>query len=177
MSFLSRRSVKTGAVTAATVAALATVAPATASADPVDRALAALPAGEITCEQANEYWTTEAQYDSIAAQARAVAVFHPRGGEIRDALARVDEAADRCGLKGGGTANPAPAPGNGGSPAPQAPANNKGPAPVGQVITVPVAPGTPTVNVPVGDVATFVIPDVLQIVADFFAQFGVGSSR
>ncbi|WP_027004385.1 hypothetical protein [Corynebacterium halotolerans] len=203
MSILSRRTVKTGLITAATTAALATALPATASADPVDRALNALPAGQITCEQAENYWTTEAEYNEIAAQARAVAVFHPRGGEINAALARVDEAADRCGLKGGGAVAPAQ---QEQAPAPQAPVqqqpvqtNDDAPAPAPvpvqeapaqetapaddeaaterQIFTVPVAPGTPTVDVPVGDVATVVIPDVLRIVADFLSQFGVTLPR
>ena len=81
----------------AAVAALSIAAPA-ANADIVDDALARIPAGEITCEQANEYWTTEAEYNDIRQMAQAAAPFHPRGGEITDALNRVHEAAQRCGL-------------------------------------------------------------------------------
>lgn len=186
MSIISRRSLKTGLATFGLAAVVATAVPATASADIVDDALNRLPSGPISCEQANDYWTTEAEYNSIRSQAETVALFHPRGGEIRDALARVDEAANRCGLKGGAApVQQAPAQQNQQAPqapaqqapAPQAPAQNTGPAPVGQVITVPVAPGTPTVTVPVGDFVTFVLPDLLRIVADFLAQFGVTLPR
>ncbi|MGD7003802.1 hypothetical protein [Corynebacterium halotolerans] len=104
MSISWNRSLKTGLATAGVAATFAAIIPATASADIVDDALAKIPAGQISCEQANQYWTTEAEYNSYASQAAAVAPFHPRGGEINDALARIDEAADRCGLKGGGAA-------------------------------------------------------------------------
>ena len=80
-------------------AAVVTMSPAIATADPIDDALAKLPAGEITCEQAESYWTTESEYEAIRAQAQIVATFHDRGDEIIAALARVDEVADRCGLK------------------------------------------------------------------------------
>lgn len=74
-----------------------------ASADTIDRALAAVPSGQISCEQASRYWTNTADYNNKVAQARAVATFDRRGPQILDALARIDEAANRCGLKGGGT--------------------------------------------------------------------------
>ncbi|AGF71049.1 hypothetical protein [Corynebacterium halotolerans] len=131
MNLLSRRSVRTGIVTAASAVLLATALPATASADIVDDMLAKLPSGQITCEQAGKYWTSEAEYDKTASQARLAATFHSRGDEIRAALARVEEAADRCGLKGGGQApvempaepepsQPAPSPQN-----PDTPASNE----------------------------------------------------
>jgi len=169
MTLLTRRSVTTGLATAAMAVALAS--PLTAHADVVDDALAKLPSGPITCEQANQYWTNEADFNSKRSQALAVAPFHPRGGEIRAAIGRIDEAADRCGLRGGGApqapARPSnPAPSNP-APAPQ--------APVGQVIAIPVAPGTPTVTIPVGGAATIVAPDVAKIIADFLAQFTSGA--
>lgn len=159
MTLFTRRSVTTGLATAAMAVTLAS--PLTAHADIVDDALAKLPSGPITCEQANQYWTTEADFNSKRSQALAAATFHPRGGEIRAAISRIDEAANRCGLRGGG----AQAPSN------QAPAQQ---APVGQVITIPVAPGTPTVTIPVGGAATIVAPDVAKIIADFLAQFTGG---
>lgn len=164
MTLFTRRSVTTGLATAAMAVTLAS--PLTAHADIVDDALAKLPSGPITCEQANQYWTTEADFNSKRSQALAVAPFHPRGGEIRAAIGRIDEAANRCGLRGGG----AQAPSNQ-APSNQAPAQQ---APVGQVITIPVAPGTPTVTIPVGGAATIVAPDVAKIIADFLAQFTGG---
>lgn len=81
----------------AAVAALSIAAPA-ANADIVDDYLAALPEGEITCEQAEDYWPGQAKYNEIRSTALAVAPFHPRGEEIRVALDRVQEAAKRCEL-------------------------------------------------------------------------------
>ena len=72
-----------------------------AQADVVDRALAALPKGQISRAQATKYWTNTADYHRKVAQARALAAVDPRGPQILAALARVDEAANRCGLKGG----------------------------------------------------------------------------
>lgn len=173
-----KRSLKTSLGIVGAAAILTTALPATASADIVDDALARIPAGQISCEQAEQYWTTEEEYNSYAQQARAAAVFHPRGGEIRDALHRIDEAADRCGLKGGATGGTNNGGGTGGNannngggnannggnnnaPAPApAPANN------GPVITIPVPSGTPTVSIPVADVATVVAPDVQKIIDD-----------
>ncbi|MDR7330668.1 hypothetical protein [Corynebacterium guangdongense] len=149
-----------------------TLSPAIANADAIDDALAKIPAGQISCTQAEAYWTTEAEYESIRSQAQLVAPFHPRGGEITDALNRVEEAANRCGLKGGGAQAPAP-----GAPAPSAPAPNAPgvpsapaqPAPPADAINVGVAPGTPYVTVPAGPVSV-VIPDVLTIIEQAIAQ-------
>ena len=44
-----------------------------ASADTIDRALVAVPSGQISCEQASRYWTNTADYNNKVAQARAVA--------------------------------------------------------------------------------------------------------
>lgn len=95
-----------------------------ASADMVDDYLAKVPAGQISCEQASKYYTNPSDYNSKKSQALAAANFHPRGGEIRDAIARADEAIARCGLGAGG-GKTAPANNNQGTPAP-APANNRG---------------------------------------------------
>lgn len=121
-------------MTTLAVAGLVAAAPAVAHADVVDTYLAAIPAGQISCQQANNYWTDAGDYQSKRSQALLAANFHPRGGEIRDALARVDEAAHRCGLIGGGAT--APAAQNGQAPAPvqqggqqvQAPAPGQAPA-------------------------------------------------
>lgn len=171
------RSLKTSLATVGLATAAAIAIPATASADIVDDALARIPAGEITCEQANQYWTTEAEYNSYAEQARLGAIFHPRGAEINDALVRIDAAAERCGLKGGGgntggqATNPAP-----GNPAPGGNHNQQAGTPTGQVFTVPVPAGTPTTTMRVADIATVIIPDVQTILDDALAQLPAGSS-
>lgn len=152
------------------------LSPATASADAVDDLLNRFPSGQISCEQANSYWTNEADYNNKRSQAQMLANFHPRGGEIRDALARVEEAANRCGLKGGGApANQAPA---NQAPANQAPARqtpaNQAQAPQDRIIPILVAPGVPSVTVPVAGVATVEIPDPVAIVTEFLEQFVPG---
>ena len=83
----------------------ATLAPA-AQADAIDDTLAKLPSGPISCDQAAKYWTNDADYQQKVRQAQTVARFDSRGPQILDALSRVDEAATRCGLKGGGAAKP-----------------------------------------------------------------------
>ena len=120
----------------------------TASADMVDDYLAKVPAGQISCEQATKYYTNPSDYNSKKSQALAAANFHPRGPEIRDAVARADEAIARCGLNGGGgnaapAQNTAPTNNGGGhsAPANNAPANNAFP-------TFPVTIGNFTFNVP-----------------------------
>lgn len=140
---------KSALLTAATAITVSLATPA-ASADMVDNYLAKVPAGQISCDQASRYYTNASDYNSKKSQALAAAKFHPRGGEIRDAIARADEAIARCGLNGG-----APAP----KPAP-APAN---------VISVGVVPGQPTVDVPVGP-QVFRIPDINKIIQDLFSQ-------
>lgn len=131
-----------------------------ASADMVDDYLAKVPAGQISCEQATKYYTNPSDYNSKKSQALAAANFHPRGGEIRDAIARADEAIARCGLNGGnGGGNAAPANNNGnnqGAPAHNnqpAPANNNGnggnKAPANNAFpTIPVTFGNFTIHVP-----------------------------
>lgn len=127
-------------------AAIGLSAPA-ASADMVDDYLAKVPAGQISCEQATKYYTNPSDYNSKKSQALAAANFHPRGGEIRDAIARADEAIARCGLNGGG-GTPANNGGghNGGH---SAPANNGNNAPANNAFpTFPVTIGNFTFNVP-----------------------------
>ncbi|WP_246818766.1 hypothetical protein [Corynebacterium sp. HMSC074C01] len=124
----------------------------TASADMVDNYLAKVPAGQISCEQATKYYTNPSDYNSKKSQALAAANFHPRGGEIRDAVARADEAIARCGLNGGGgnAANNGGAPANNSAPANNtAPANNGNNAPANNTFpTFPVTIGNFTFNVP-----------------------------
>lgn len=132
MSIFSSR-FKRVATSAAMAGLVITTAPAAAHADTVDRALAALPKGQISCEQAQKYWTNTADYNRKVAQARALAAVDPRGPQILAALARVDEAANRCGLKGG--ARPT-------APAPAKPTNNKPARPAAQ------KPARPTANKP-----------------------------
>lgn len=146
---------KSALLTAATAITVSLATPA-ASADMVDDYLAKVPAGQISCDQASRYYTNASDYNSKKSQALAAANFHPRGGEIRDAIARADEAIARCGLNGGA---PAPAPAPAPKPAP-APAN---------VISVGVVPGQPTVDVPVGP-QVFRIPDINKIIQDLFSQ-------
>lgn len=152
-----------------------------ASADTIDRALAAVPSGQISCEQASRYWTNTADYNNKVAQARAVATFDRRGPQILDALARIDEAANRCGLKGGGApaqggqggrsqGGGAPAPSHG-APAVETPGVNPAPAPQGTAVTSSGQPAT-QVYVPVVD-QWITVPDLYAMVRDFLGRFGV----
>lgn len=130
----------------------------TASADMVDDYLAKVPAGQISCEQATKYYTNPSDYNSKKSQALAAANFHPRGGEIRDAVARADEAIARCGLNGGG-GNTAPA--QNAAPANNtAPANNGGGAPANNGNNAPSNNAFPTFPVTIGNF-TFNVPDIL----------------
>ena len=175
MSIFSSR-FKRVATSAAMAGLVITTAPAAAHADTVDRALAALPKGQISCEQAQKYWTNTADYNRKVAQARALATVDPRGPQILAALARVDEAANRCGLKGG--ARPT-------APAPAKPTNNKPARPATQKSARPTAnkptkrvfeiiPGAPvaqTVHVPnFGDVK---VPNLWEMVRNWLKGFGI----
>lgn len=139
-----------------------------ANADVIDKALAAVPAGQISCAQASKYWTTTADYNAKVAQARAVAAFDPRGGQILAALGRIDEAANRCGLKNGTANTPA---------APAAPATTEvtglqpSPAPEGTAVTSSGQPAN-QVFIPVIN-QWMTIPDLIQIVKKFLAGFGI----
>lgn len=174
--------------TAATAAIAGTLvlAPA-AKADLIDDALAKLPAGQIPCSQASKYWTNEADYNSKVRQAQTVARFDSRGPQILEALGRVDEAANRCGLKGGGNAparqaQPAPRqnqqPARPNQPARQAPAQQapaqqapaqQAQAPAGQRIQLAPA-GVPSFEVPVNGIGTVVLPDVLALLRQALAE-------
>ncbi|WP_431355496.1 hypothetical protein [Corynebacterium guaraldiae] len=130
----------------------------TASADMVDDYLAKVPAGQISCEQATKYYTNPSDYNSKKSQALAAANFHPRGPEIRDAVARADEAIARCGLNGGG-GNTAPAQNT--APANNTvPANNGGGAPANNGNNAPANNAFPTFPVTIGNF-TFNVPDIL----------------
>lgn len=183
--------IRSRSLTTAATAAIAgslVLAPA-AKADLIDDALAALPAGQISCSQASKYWTNEADYNSKVRQAQTIARFDSRGPQILEALGRVDEAANRCGLKGGGNAparqnqpaqqastqqaqrqNQPAARQN--QPAQQAPAQQaQAPAqqaPAGQRIQLAPA-GMPSFEVPVNGVGTVVVPDVLTLLRQALA--------
>ncbi|MGV0397541.1 hypothetical protein ACUY3M_04280 [Corynebacterium suicordis] len=138
------------AVTAALVTVLCSGSPAVANADAIDRALNALPAGQISCEQARNYWTNTADYNNKVAQARALALVDPRGPQILAALARVDEAANRCGLKASAPAAPATPP---------------------AVHVIPGAPVAQVINVPV--VGAIAVPDLFKMLQNWLAGFGI----
>ncbi|WP_085957015.1 hypothetical protein [Corynebacterium fournieri] len=161
------------------VAGTVALAP-TASADTIDDALAKLPSGPISCDQASRYWTNDADYQQKVRQARAIAAFDRRGPQILDALSRVDEAANRCGLKGT-QGKPAQS-----QPQSQSQPQNQAPAPKQQTqqpqpqqqqkpqqqqLQINLAPaGTPTFEVPVANVATLQLPDILKILRDALTQ-------
>ncbi len=169
MSFLNSAKTKTVAFTATFVGAATLATPAIASADIIDNALAALPSGEISCSQAEKYWTTEADYNSKVTQANALAMFDSRGPQIKAALARVDEAANRCGLKGGTVAAQAEA--TEATPAALAPATTpEVEAAVTPAINLAPA-GSPAFTIEVPGVGTVQLPDLNKSVQQFLAQF------
>lgn len=136
-----------------------------ASADAIDRALAALPAGQITCDQVQQYWQGQADYDSKVAQARTIAMFDSRGPQILSALARVDEAAVRCGVKAGAAvAAPGAATTASGAPAAQAAG-----APVFELI--PGAPIAQTISL--GSLATIQVPNLWQLFINWLATLNI----
>lgn len=165
-------SAKTGLIAAATALTATLASPAIASADVVDDMLAKMPSGQISCSQAESQYTNASDYNSKKQQALAVANFHSRGGEIRAAISRMDEAIARCGLNGGGNSGNT----NSGNNSGNTNSGNKSNTDVNgkQVIPVLVQPGMPTVDVPVANVVTFRIPDAAKIVSDAVDQ---GSSN
>ena len=190
-------SAKTGLIAAATALTATLASPAIASADVVDDMLAKMPSGQISCSQAESQYTNASDYNSKKQQALAVANFHSRGGEIRAAIASMDEAIARCNLNGGGTSGNDSGNTSGNNSGNQN--NNSGNKNTGntnsgnkntgnkntgtksntdangkQVIPVLVQPGMPTVDVPVANVVTFRIPDAAKIVSDAVEQ---GSSN
>lgn len=177
--------IRTLAMTA-TLASTVALAP-TASADAIDDALAKMPSGPISCDQASRYWTNEADYQQKVRQARAIAAFDRRGPQILDALSRVDEAANRCGLKGG--AKPAQNTQQNTQRQTQNTQNNQTqntqPAPKNQPQNLDVRPqwaaqipakinlapaGAPSFEVPVANVTTLQLPDILKMIQDALAQ-------
>lgn len=170
----SRFSVKGGLIAAAATLAVSLV-PATAQADAVDDLLARIPAGQISCSQAESYWTNAADYDSKRSQALMYANFDSRGPQIRAAIGRMDEAINRCGLRnktgnGNGTVSPAPSQPAPNQPAPNQPAPNR-PAPNQPAPSNPAGlpvidlsiPGQPSITMPLFNVAIVKIPDVNKI--------------
>ena len=173
--------IRTLAMTA-TLAGTVALAP-TAGADAIDDALAKMPSGPISCDQASRYWTNDADYQQKVRQARAIAAFDRRGPQILDALSRVDEAANRCGLKGG--AKPAqPKQNNQGNQNNQQQSQPKQPQQTQpkqqaqnpqnlnvspQLINLAPA-GVPTVEVPVANVVTLQLPDIIKIIQQALAQ-------
>lgn len=186
MSFLNTARTRRIAVTAAAIGAFSMASPAIASADPIDDALKAIPSGQISCAQAERYWTDEADYNSKVSQANALALFDRRGPQIKAALARVDEAANRCGLKGGaantggntggnnnaGGNTGGDTGGNGGGNNAPAPAPAPAPAAPAPALTL-VAPGTPSFTIEIPGFGAVALPDLHRIVAQFLAQFGI----
>ncbi|MCT1428950.1 hypothetical protein [Corynebacterium sp. p3-SID1241] len=162
---------KSALLSAATALTVTLAAPAAAHADAVDNLLAKMPAGQISCSQAKQYWTNSADYNQKKSQALAVATVHPRGNEVRDAIGRMDEAIARCGLNGTtGQGKPVNTGGQrGNAPAPK-PAPAPAPAKNAKVIELGTIPGQPTVDVPfLGQ--TFRIPDAAKIAQNAVSQF------
>ncbi|MHA5281929.1 hypothetical protein [Corynebacterium sp. CQ3829_602738] len=180
--------IRTLAMTA-TLAGTVALAP-TAGADAIDDALAKLPSGPISCDQASRYWTNDADYQQKVRQARAIAAFDRRGPQILDALSRVDEAANRCGLKGTqGGAKPAQnnqpkqnqqQPQQ--QPKQNQPAQNQQPKQNNQnpqnlnvrpqfPERIKLAPaGAPSFDVPVANITTLQLPDIIKMIQQALAQ-------
>lgn len=180
--------IRTLAMTA-TLAGTVALAP-TAGADAIDDALAKLPSGPISCDQASRYWTNDADYQQKVRQARAIAAFDRRGPQILDALSRVDEAANRCGLKGTqGGAKPAQnnqpkqnqqQPQQ--QPKQNQPAQNQQPKQQTQnpqnlnvrpqiPERINLAPaGAPSFDVPVANITTLQLPDIIKMIQQALAQ-------
>ena len=180
--------IRTLAMTA-TLAGTVALVP-TAGADAIDDALAKLPSGPISCDQASRYWTNDADYQQKVRQARAIAAFDRRGPQILDALSRVDEAANRCGLKGTqGGAKPAQnnqpkqnqqQPQH--QPKQNQPAQNQQPKQNNQnpqnlnvrpqfPERINLAPaGAPSFDVPVANITTLQLPDIIKMIQQALAQ-------
>lgn len=177
--------IRTLAMTA-TLAGTVALAP-TAGADAIDDALAKLPSGPIPCDQASRYWTNDADYQQKVRQARAIAAFDRRGPQILDALSRVDEAANRCGLKGG--AKPAQPKQNNQNNQQQPQPKQPQPAPqqtqpkqqtqnpqnlnvrpqIPERINLAPA-GVPSFDVPVANITTLQLPDIIKMIQQALAQ-------
>lgn len=166
--------IRTLAMTA-TLAGTVALAP-TAGADAIDDALAKLPSGPISCDQASRYWTNDADYQQKVRQARAIAAFDRRGPQILDALSRVDEAANRCGLKGTqGGAKPAQNQQQPKQNQQQPKQNNQNPQNLNVRPQFPerinLAPaGAPSFDVPVANITTLQLPDIIKMIQQALAQ-------
>jgi len=175
--------IRTLAMTA-TLAGTVALAP-TAGADAIDDALAKMPSGPIPCDQASRYWTNDADYQQKVRQARAIAAVDRRGPQILDALSRVDEAANRCGLKGG--AKPAQPKQNNQTnqqnnqtnqqqpqqTQPKQQAQNPQNLNVSPQIPerINLAPaGVPSFDVPVANITTLQLPDIIKMIQQALAQ-------
>lgn len=155
----------------------ATVSTGVASADAIDDALAKLPAGQISCDQASRYWTNDADFNAKKRQAQTIAAFDRRGPQIQAALGRVEEAANRCGLRGttGAPANkqqPAQQNAQPAQPAQPAPA----PAPQGTPVITLAPANVPTFDMPVAGAVTLRLPDLSVIARELLAKYAPGSS-
>ncbi|MBF4547292.1 hypothetical protein IRY31_04255 [Corynebacterium afermentans subsp. lipophilum] len=180
--------IRTLAMTA-TLAGTVALAP-TGGADAIDDALAKMPSGPISCDQASRYWTNDADYQQKVRQARAIAAFDRRGPQILDALSRVDEAANRCGLKGTqGGAKPAQnqpkqntqsnqqqaQPKQNTQSNQQQPKQAQNPQNLNVSPQIPerinLAPaGAPTFDVPVANITTLQLPDIIKMIQQALAQ-------
>lgn len=169
--------IRTLAMTA-TLAGTVALAP-TAGADAIDDALAKMPSGPIPCDQASRYWTNDADYQQKVRQARAIAAVDRRGPQILDALSRVDEAANRCGLKGG--AKPAQPKQNNQTnqqqPQQTQPKQQQAQNPQNLNVSpqiperINLAPaGAPTFDVPVANITTLQLPDIIKMIQQALAQ-------
>lgn len=164
----------------------ATLSTGVAGADAIDDALAKLPAGQISCDQASRYWTNDADFNTKKRQAQTIAAFDRRGPQIQAALGRVEEAANRCGLRGttGTPANklqPAQQPARPAQPAQPAqpapaPASAPAPAPQGTPVITLAPANVPTFDVPVAGAVTLRLPDLAVIVQELLAKHAAGSS-
>lgn len=159
----------------------ATVSTGVASADAIDDALAKLPAGQISCDQASRYWTNDADFNAKKRQAQTIAAFDRRGPQIQAALGRVEEAANRCGLRGttGAPANkqqPAQQNAQPAQPAQQNAQPAPAPAPQGTPVITLAPTNVPTFDMPVAGAVTLRLPDLSIIARELLTKYAPGSS-
>ena len=144
----------------------ATLSTGVAGADAIDDALAKLPAGQISCDQASRYWTNDADFNAKKRQAQTIAAFDRRGPQIQAALGRVEDAANRCGLRG---TTGKPASQQNAQPAPA-------PAPQGTPVITLAPANVPTFDMPVAGAVTLRLPDLSVIARELLAKYAPGSS-
>lgn len=168
-----RATAKAGLLAAAATMTVTLASPAVASADAVDDILNRIPAGQISCAQAESYWTNAADYRNKRTQALGVAAVHPRGGEIRDAIGRMDNAVQRCGLNGKvgtGDGTVRPAPGNTNQPTRPAPSKQQQPNASRLPVVDLSIPGQPSTTVPFFNAALVKLPDAQKIANNALAS-------